>query len=107
MEKILMKRDFCSCLDNFSKRLPIKNFLLLLKSLGYKYSPCLLERLESQLILKEVATVLYRRKISPVFKVHDSIVVLLEFAEEAEQIMSDTIFGKTGLRPKIQKEVWE
>ncbi len=84
----------------------IGNLLLLLKSGGYKKCPCLLQRLESHLILKVIATELYRKNVSPVFTVHDSIAVLYNDADGAEKIMSDTIFNKIGLRPKIEREYW-
>jgi hypothetical protein len=91
----------------FIDRFPeIGNLLLLLKSSGYKNCPCLLQRLESHLILKDVAKALYSSNVAPVFTIHDSIVVLPNIADKAEKIMSDIIFKKTGLRPKIKREDW-
>ena len=103
--KIWQAKELSAFMEKFPE---IGNLLLLLKSDGYKKCPCLLQRLESHLMLKEVATEIYRRKIpTPVFTVHDSIVVLPEFADEVQQIMSDTIFIKTGMRPKIKPDKWE
>jgi hypothetical protein len=47
------------------------------------------------------------KSIAPVFTIHDSIVVLPDFADKAKKIMSDIIFNKTGLRPKIKREDWK
>jgi hypothetical protein len=86
----------------------IGNFLLFLKSVSHRDCACLLQRLESHIVLKDVALELYRNKISPVFTIHDSIIILSDrdVVTAAEKIMSDTIFEKTGLRPKIEREDW-
>lgn len=103
-------KSFSKEIQVFEKLYPnvFQNFSFLKSNKRYNTLACLLQRIESELILEIIC-----KKISdkfpsvPIFTIHDSVVTTLENRKKVEDIMRSTLTEFIGYKPQLSIEVWK
>jgi hypothetical protein len=78
-----------------------------IKRHGNELLPCLLQSIESYLILEVITKRIAREKPGlPIFTIHDSIVTTLGNEQYVSQVMVDELTRAIGLAPNVEFEYW-
>ena len=92
----------------FNKTFPsIAKLFELIKSKEKNTLPCLLQSIESYLIIDVIA-----KRISiecpnaPIYPIHDSITTTLGYADKVKQIMNEELTEAIGYKPTLHLEYW-
>ena len=78
-----------------------------IKEGNYKRLALLLQSIESHVVLKIVTkTIAKKHPHIPMFTIHDSIAVPVQYEETVRQIMEAELTRVTGLQPRLRMEYW-
>ena len=82
----------------------IAEFILATKASGHEQTACLLQRIESEIMIDRVGAVLIDQYPSePVQPIHDALLICESFAATAKGIIAEQ-FSRLGLSPRIKSE---
>lgn len=72
-----------------------------------KLLPCLLQSIESYVVLQVIAKRMDKQFPSaPLFTIHDSVATTEKYADRLKRIMEEELTRFTGLPPKLDKQIW-
>jgi hypothetical protein len=69
--------------------------------------PIILQSIESEIILKRIATRIAKEKPDvPIFTLHDNVVTVEEEGKYVYKVVKDEFMAITGLKPSLRQEIW-
>ena len=103
-------KKFSKEIQVFEKIYPnvFENFSFLKSNKKFNTLACLLQRIESELILEIICKEISDKFPSvPIFTIHDSVVTTIEHVKKVEEIMRSTLTEFIGFQPQLSIEKWE
>lgn len=108
-EVLFTKNGYSSPAKKTFKRLfpTIDHLFRNIKKKDYKALSCLLQRIESNLVLKQVTrTISEKYPSAPIYTIHDSIVTIEEYKDLIHDIIYKELNVLIGLPPMLKVEKW-
>jgi hypothetical protein len=69
--------------------------------------PCLLQRMESHLVLQKIAKRISRERPElPIFTIHDSVATTIGNEEYVRRVMEEELLAAIGFSPSLKVEPW-